>query len=489
MPNENVAHAFSVIDPDHPDNYFNHNDANGSYTYRTRRRSKKLNFTLGWELEANHTPSRIPKGVNHISDGSVNGDGAEFVVLPAITKSPKYVLGMLKELVHSPHLNTDDSCGFHVHVSASNLTIKHMRDWAIATEHLALMVEEKAFKAVPKSRQGNSYCRRIQPTTHGTAFYSHKYDNTRRYHWLNTVEMFRPGGIRTIEVRLLGNTHRWKYVLTWSVFCMELARRGWELSLNPFDINLHTNALNQMLDLIEKEIKPIDKRNEPIPQWVYNALKTFDIEPNAWDRPLAKLAEHESDVSGLPKKYYSDNQVTEPNDDSDDDEDSNSCACGCGESDRCDYQIHDDGDCDSAYCLRCHENGDCTGRASCDNCISDAHSNNQNCGRETCRTCERRQAIRSSNVTIHEGTTPPDNRILNGVRTGRVVLDEAGTNANFYGTSIVSSIMENNRMWMTSVIAPIHHIDTRSNEEIARYMLSSDEAILSAEREMNREDR
>ena len=79
-------------------------------------------FSLGWELEANHKASRIPSGIHVSSDGSVNGDGTEYVVLPAVTRSPRFVLNLLKDLVHAPELNTDESCGFHVHVSLQNET-------------------------------------------------------------------------------------------------------------------------------------------------------------------------------------------------------------------------------------------------------------------------------------------------------------------------------------------------------------------------------
>lgn len=386
----------SVISPEHPANVRHHIEANNTYTFRQRQ--TKLNLTLGWELEANHAPNKIPAGVEHLSDGSVDGDGAEFVVMPAITKSPRYVLGLLKDLVHAPRLNTNDSCGFHVHVSASNLSsIARMRQWAIATEHLALQVEDLAFKAVPSSRSGNSYCRRIVPLTHGTSFTSHKYNNGSRYHWLNIVEMFRPGGIRTIEVRLLGNTHRWKYVLAWSLFCMELARRGWDVANKPFEVSQHVDVLGQMLIKIAKDIKPLEKKSEPTPQWIYDGLASFGIEPNAWDRPLARLVETESDLRGLPRRFYSDNQDVEEM--SNDDE--NSCSCGCGNEGTCDDQLHSDGDCDSSYCERCHENEDCSGLPSCDYCINQAHADDEDCTRRICGRCHpvQRPPNNNSNLT------------------------------------------------------------------------------------------
>jgi len=365
MPNSNFYGAFtpdlestprpsisnSILSNNHPDNNRQIRETQRAYTFR--QHTTKLNLTLGWEMEANHGPSRIPAGVDVTNDGSVDGDGMELVVLPSLTKSPRYVLGLLKDLVHTPRLNTDKSCGFHVHVSASNISsLACMRQWAIATEYLALLVEDWAFRAVPDSRKDNSYCEPIVPLTNGTVFGVNKYNNARRYHWLNTVEMFRPNGIRTIENRLLGHTHRWKYVLSWVLFTMELAKRGWELSNSPFNTKDHVEALSNILSNIEKDIKPLAKRAEPIPQWVYKGLKTFGIEANAWDRPLAHLSETEADLNNVPIVVYSDNQPDLPNEDEDDD----SCPCGCGEDSRCDTQRHEDGDCDSNACLACHEN-------------------------------------------------------------------------------------------------------------------------------------
>lgn len=421
FPGEPMENTASVLSPYHPANNRSHSEINSTYTFRQRQ--TKLNLTLGWELEANHAPMRVPSGIERISDGSVDGDGTEFVVMPAVTKSPRFVLGLLKDLVHAPRLNTNESCGFHVHVSASNLSsIARLRQWAIATEHLALQVEDLAFKAVPSSRMGNSYCRRITPLSHGTSFPSHKYNNHRRYHWLNIVEMFRPGGIRTIEVRLLGNTHRWKYVLAWSLFSMELARRGWDIANKPFDTAEHVDALGQMLIKIAKEIKPLEKKLEPVPQWVYDGLSALGIEANAFERPLAALSETEADLRGMPRHFYSDNQeIEETNED-----DENSCSCGCGNEGTCADQMHSEGECDSAYCERCHENGDCNGLPDCDWCIERAHSNDEDCTRTRCNTCHPTPRVnRPIAITNVDPINAPvnvdgSNVTFSGVTTGRI---------------------------------------------------------------------
>lgn len=404
----------SVISRYHPRNVIQSHEASGSYKYNIQEPKTKLKFTLGWELEANHIPVRRPAGVTQITDGSVNGDAAEFVVLPAVTRSPRYVLGLLKELVHAPKLNTDKSCGFHVHVSAQHLSVNKMRAWAIATEHLALQIEEKAFKAVPEARQSNTYCKRIQPLIPGFSFPANKYSNERRYHWLNTVEMFRPGGIRTIEVRLLGNTHRWKYLLAWTAFCMELAARGYAVSQRPFNSAAHVDLLGNMLDRIAIEIKPLEKRNDPIPEWVYTSLKSFGMSPNSWDRPLAKLSEMESEANNIPKKFYSDNQVTEETEERDD-----SCPCGCGDEGECDISVHDNGNCDRRECIYCHDAGLCGSLPDCVRCIRQAHCENRQCGVTYCSLCRERrrravtqQAILGCDATCNQRHNCPESNCL-----------------------------------------------------------------------------
>lgn len=445
----------SVISPYHPANNVSHGDSsNRSYTYR--KHSTSLKLTLGWELEANHSPVKVPAGVEHISDGSVDGDGAEFVVMPAITRSPRYVLGLLKELVHAPKLNTNKSCGFHVHVSASNISnLPRMRQWAIATEHLAMQIEDLAFKSVPEARQNNTYCKRIVPISNGSMFSATKYSNSRRYHWLNTVEMFRPGGIRTIEVRLLGNTHRWKYLLAWSLFSMELAQRGWELSNNPFETLKHIDMLSNMLVSIAKDIKPLEKKLDPIPQWVFNGLRSFGIEPNTWDRPLANLVGTEYSINGVSRPIYSDNQPEFPNRERDEDEDDSDlvyCECGCDNEGRCDYQVHEDGDCTRNDCERCHEQDQCDNAPSCVHCRNVRHEANEGCGRSICSICHpvpvRPGVVPiASNVVIESLPIADHTLDIQGLytnvrrvysRTMSNTISDASRDALLYGMGIIS---------------------------------------------------
>lgn len=396
----------SVLSPYHPvnDGRFRERDEAREFVFRPRIPKKILPLTLGWELEANREAIKVPKGVEQIGDGSVNGAGAEYVVLPAVTKSPNYVLGMLKDLVHAPKLNTDESCGFHIHVSTPKLSLPKMRQWALAVEHLAMKIEDDAFNAVPDSRKGNNYCRRISPIYAGHRFVSSKYNNERRYHWLNTVEMFRPNGIHTIENRLLGHTHRWKYLLAWVLFTMELAQRGYALQYSPFNADIHVEHLKRLLKLIATEIKPLSKKSLPTPQWIYDGLRKFGVDSTRWDRPLAKLYETEANLKGLVTMAYSDDQPEIPSHNDDEDY----CPCGCETEGRCSYQIHDDGDCSRNDCERCHENGECDGTPHCESCMYRAHSDGEDCRNASCERCEQ---IRIDNgVTATEANASTNTR-------------------------------------------------------------------------------
>ena len=343
----------------------------------------KVTFSLGWELEANIRAARVPEGVDLISDGSVNDDSAEYIVRPTLVKSARYVLGLLKDLVHSPKLNTDKSCGFHVHLAPRNVSLTVMRKWALICQMLAQRVEAAAFKAVPDSRGDNSFCRPIRPLQVGTRFAAAKYGNDLRYQWFNIVEMFRPSGIRTVEVRLLGNTHRWKYVSAWALFCLQLGNEAWKVLHNPLGIEKSIECLTFLLTKIADEIKPLDKSSEPIPPWVYAGLNLLGIDTKVWDKPLAEVAKTEYELRGLTPVIYSDRQPASERARRNNDEDDNRCVCGCGEDGRCLDQIHNDGDCNSNECYRCCENGDCLGTPRCYNCQDRAHWNLEYCGSPT----------------------------------------------------------------------------------------------------------
>jgi hypothetical protein len=113
------------------------------------------------------------------------------------------------------------------------------------------MIEDDVFNAVPESRRNNQYCMKLknkkQPLSK-THFNSAKYSNSDRYYWINTVEMFRPGGIRTVEFRLLGNVSRFHYILSWIAFCRQMAISAYKLT---YDVTLLESELNILRGMIQ----------------------------------------------------------------------------------------------------------------------------------------------------------------------------------------------------------------------------------------------
>lgn len=131
------------------------------------------------------------------------------------------------------------SCGLHVHfgrpVSAAEMSKsrwepKHIRAWLA----IGGFLEEKMFGLCPPSRRGNRYCKKISeeyPNESFVKFYPvgevrpRKYDNPKRYCWLNLIETRREGlagmtgasgpALGTVEIRMLGNVRRHSYIWAW----------------------------------------------------------------------------------------------------------------------------------------------------------------------------------------------------------------------------------------------------------------------------------
>lgn len=142
-----MDNSLSVLDPRRIELRGPRFTRNTRYTYHISIPSVK--FSLGWELEANHRASGpIPNGISVHSDGSVNGDSTEYVVIPTLVQSPQYTLGLLKDLVHMPNLNTDTSCGFHVHIAPKGVTLikRQATQGAVSSQNAhPFLVDEIAF--------------------------------------------------------------------------------------------------------------------------------------------------------------------------------------------------------------------------------------------------------------------------------------------------------------------------------------------------------
>lgn len=211
-------------------------------------------FTLGWELEACNAASCIPDNVDDHEDGSVNNDSMEYVSSEYVINDSKKCLSALKELCEDSDINTDTSCGFHVHLGLPGNSRKN-KVWAAWMVTLGRLVEENAFGAVPSSRRSNQYCKSLLSdldSIKSHTYVASKMSNHSRYYWLNVVEMFRPGGIRTVEIRLLGNTTRWEYVYAWISVCHLMGQAAMRLTTDPSNLAKEARKLNEMFVQIKE---------------------------------------------------------------------------------------------------------------------------------------------------------------------------------------------------------------------------------------------
>jgi hypothetical protein len=210
-------------------------------------------------------------------DGSVHGAGLEYVLRKDFVYEPSMGIHALWKLLKMTGVQTDKSCGFHVHVGLPMRSSKQLI-WAGWFQQLGRLIEEKAFLAVPESRRTNSYCHKIGKayplsTKHWDR---EKYSNSDRYQWVNVVEMFRPDGIRTVEIRLLGNVRRFAYLASWIAFCHQMAKSAWTLSHDVSYLEVELQRLNVMVDAITEYMLPrIHESNRLIR--AYNMLENVGI--------------------------------------------------------------------------------------------------------------------------------------------------------------------------------------------------------------------
>lgn len=209
-------------------------------------------FTFGWELEATGRAHRPIKDVQVGHDGSVGGDGLEYRIRREAVYDPERSLTALRALCASPGLKVDRSCGFHVHVGLGIRTRK-LQVWAANFVTLARLLERDVFQVVPPSRRDNRFCCTWQTFTGpimSTQYSGSKHSNATRYCWVNPVEIFRPGGIRTIEIRLMGDTQNYLYMLAWTSFCRRMAASAWALVHDPSRLEQETTGLREALKMI-----------------------------------------------------------------------------------------------------------------------------------------------------------------------------------------------------------------------------------------------
>lgn len=256
-------------------------------------------ITLGWELEAITRAHRHVKGVECAHDGSVAGEGLEYRVRRELVFEPNKSLAALRVLATDPYLQVDASCGFHVHVGLGNRT-RRMHDWACWFVTLARDTEAEAFNAVPTSRRDNRYCRSWHRPDASQSLIAQQYSsdkgsNRDRYNWVNPVEIFRPGGIRTIEVRLMGHCKRYTYLLAWISVCRMMAQSAWALTFDPSRLEAERVEIKKAWGIVKDNFLARVPPATVARTALYLAAKGGLSEP--FGKPLAKLSKREAEIA------------------------------------------------------------------------------------------------------------------------------------------------------------------------------------------------
>ena len=230
---------------------------------------KQSKVYTGWELEATESDINADEyGIEQKEDGSVNGDGLEYV-------SPKQGLvesmKLLKKVLSDSHVVVNKSCGFHTHISLSSDEFKlrknisrHKARFLNNLMALGKIYQERLYKVAPESRRSGSYshplsqCKANVRKMLGTLS-SRKYVNNKRYEWINFTEMYRSGGLGTVEFRILGNTKRFEYILSFTVFYALLVYHAYKMHVtsSPDSLLEAFADLDMQLSQIER-VKPSD---------------------------------------------------------------------------------------------------------------------------------------------------------------------------------------------------------------------------------------
>lgn len=256
------------------------------------------NITLGWELEAIGRARKSLQGIEVAHDGSVNGESLEYRVRRELVFTPEKSLAALRNLATDTALRVDSSCGFHVHLGLARRSRK-IHAWAGWFVQLARDLEDEAFMAVPESRRQNSYCRSWRSSTGSVIAQQYspsKGANRDRYNWVNPVEIFRPGGIRTIEVRLMGNTKRYTYLLAWISVCRLMAMSSWALVFDPSRLEYERQELKKAFKLVKENFLRPDVPTHTVAKTaLYLSQKAGFNAP--FGKPLANLTRTEQDLA------------------------------------------------------------------------------------------------------------------------------------------------------------------------------------------------
>jgi len=180
--------------------------------------------------------------VTPILDAAVTGSSDGATIRIGMGNSLDVITDMCNCAAH-----VNKSCGIHVHVGKPSKTDPHMSVWKPDEVRLMLLIgrhlEGTLFGLVKPSRVNNPQCTKIEdrftPADFGNFYptgrvHAVKYQNPKRYCWLNLIETRRVGNTTelghggspakgTVEIRMLGETRDPNYIFLWTHLWLKIA--------------------------------------------------------------------------------------------------------------------------------------------------------------------------------------------------------------------------------------------------------------------------
>ncbi len=213
---------------------------------------KPPQFNIGWEVEAIRKPTHIHPGVMAGYDTSVGGEQAEYRLDKEMIGDNRHVMWLLKTVMQNPRFKMDGTCGYHIHLSP----VKDGRKtslWAGWMMTLGQCIETEMFRAIPKSRSNNRFCWLLAEQAPNSfhpikvRYPSSKYHNDYRHAWIHPTEIYRPGGIGTVEIRNMGEAQDYVYLHAWTMICLFMAQKAWGLIDDPSGLHTAIKEMSQEL--------------------------------------------------------------------------------------------------------------------------------------------------------------------------------------------------------------------------------------------------
>lgn len=161
-----------------------------------------------------------------VTDSSVNGLGLELVSPVLKGEEGMRQLKKVCEALEIVGAKVDRSCGLHIHLGATDLTLQHWKNILVFYNNYQRSID----KMLPRSRRRNTYCRPYTEKELRDLFklktLSQLEDvcmDTDRYKVINICSFLRHG---TIEFRQHSGTIEFEKISQWLQFCMGVVEKG-----------------------------------------------------------------------------------------------------------------------------------------------------------------------------------------------------------------------------------------------------------------------